>query len=63
MFRVRAIALCCIYAIWIASDAIAKGSQDKHSAEDVTVAMVRSVMVTTLWIVALELGSLILIYA
>jgi ABC-type multidrug transport system ATPase subunit/ABC-type transporter Mla maintaining outer membrane lipid asymmetry permease subunit MlaE len=63
VFRVRAVALCCIYALGIAGDAIAKGAQDKHSAEDVTVAMVRSVMVTTLWIVALELGSLVLIYA
>lgn len=63
VFRVRALALCCIYALGIAGDAIAKGAQEKHSAEDVTVAMVRSVMVTTLWIVALELGSLILIYA
>jgi thiamine transport system ATP-binding protein len=63
VFRVRAIALCCVYALGIAGDAIAKGSREKHAAEDVTVAMVRSVMVTTLWIVALELGSLVLIYA
>lgn len=63
VFRVRAILLCCLYALGIAGDAIAKGSREKHSSEDVTVAMVRSVMVTTLWIVALELGSLVLIYA
>jgi hypothetical protein len=63
VFRVRALGLSCVYALGIAGDAIAKGSRDKHSAEDVTVAMVRSVMVTTLWIVALELGSLVLIYA
>jgi ABC-type nitrate/sulfonate/bicarbonate transport system ATPase subunit/ABC-type transporter Mla maintaining outer membrane lipid asymmetry permease subunit MlaE len=63
VFRVRALGLCCVYALGIAGDAIAKGSRDKHSAEDVTVAMVRSVMVTTLWIVALELASLVLIYA
>ncbi|MFO7566484.1 MAG: ATP-binding cassette domain-containing protein [Enhygromyxa sp.] len=63
VFRVRALGLCCVYALGIAGDAIAKGSREKHSAEDVTVAMVRSVMVTTLWIVALELGSLVLIYA
>ena len=63
IFRVRAIGLCCVYALGIAGDAIAKGSREKHSAEDVTVAMVRSVMVTTLWIVALELGSLVLIYS
>ena len=63
VFRVRALGLCCVYALGIAGDAIAKGSREKHSAEDVTVAMVRSVMVTTLWIVALELGSLVLVYA
>jgi ABC-type multidrug transport system ATPase subunit/ABC-type transporter Mla maintaining outer membrane lipid asymmetry permease subunit MlaE len=63
IFRVRALGLCCVYALGIAGDAIAKGSREKHSAEDVTVAMVRSVMVTTLWIVALELGSLVLIYS
>jgi len=63
IFRVRALGLCCVYALGIAGDAIAKGSREKHSAEDVTVAMVRSVMVTTLWIVALELGSLVLVYS
>ncbi len=62
VFRVRALGLIFLYALGIAGDAIAKGSKDKHSAEDVTIAMVRSVMVTTLWIVALELGSLLLIY-
>lgn len=63
VFRVRALGLVGLYALGIAGDAIAKGSRDKHSAEDVTIAMVRSVMVTTLWIVALELGSLVWIYA
>lgn len=63
VFRVRALGLSCLYALGIAGDAIAKGSREKHSAEDVTVAMVRSVMVTTLWIVALELGSLVLVYS
>jgi ABC-type nitrate/sulfonate/bicarbonate transport system ATPase subunit/ABC-type transporter Mla maintaining outer membrane lipid asymmetry permease subunit MlaE len=63
VFRVRALGLIGLYALGIAGDAIAKGSKDKHSAEEVTIAMVRSVMVTTLWIVALELGSLLLIYA
>jgi thiamine transport system ATP-binding protein len=63
VFRLRALGLCCVYALGIAGDAIAKGSREKRSAEDVTVAMVRSVMVATLWIVALELGSLVLIYS
>lgn len=63
VFRVRALGLIGAYALGIAGDAIAKGSREKHSAEDVTIAMVRSVMVTTLWIVALELGSLLWIYS
>jgi hypothetical protein len=63
VFRLRALGLIAIYALGMAGDAIAKGARDKHAAEDVTVAMVRAVMVTTLWIVALELGSLVLIYS
>jgi ABC-type multidrug transport system ATPase subunit len=63
VFRVRALGLIGVYALGIAGDAIAKGARDKRSAEDVTVAMVRSVMVVTMWIVALELGSLVLIYS
>ncbi|MCA9696708.1 MAG: ABC transporter permease, partial [Myxococcales bacterium] len=63
VFRVRALALTILYALGMAGDAVAKGARDKHAAEDVTIAMVRGVMVTTSWIVALELGSLLLIYA
>lgn len=63
VFRLRALGLIALYALGMAGDAIAKGAEDKHAAEDVTVAMVRAVMVTTLWIVALELGSLVLIYS
>ena len=63
VFRRRAIGLLLVYAVGIAGDAVAKGSRDKHSAEEVTVAMVRSVMVATSWIVALELASLVLVYA
>lgn len=63
VFRVRALALIGIYALGMASDAVAKGARDKSASEDVTVAMVSSVMVVTLWIVALELGSLVLIYS
>lgn len=62
VFRVRALGLGLAYALGIASDAVAKGARDKHSAQDVTVAMVRSVMVVTAWIVTLELASLVLIY-
>ncbi|NVB38096.1 ATP-binding cassette domain-containing protein [Pseudenhygromyxa sp. WMMC2535] len=62
IFRERAAGLTLLYALGIAGDAVAKGSQDKRSAEAVTIAMVRSVMTTTSWIVALELLSLLLIY-
>ncbi|GEM_PF-358956 len=62
VFRVRALVLVALYALGIASDAVAEGAREKNSAQDVTVAMVRGVMVVTLWIVALELGSLVLIY-
>ncbi|MCA9691805.1 MAG: ATP-binding cassette domain-containing protein, partial [Myxococcales bacterium] len=63
VFRARALALVGVYALGIASDAIAKGAEEKSSAEAVTVAMVRSVMACTLWIVAIELVSLALVYA
>lgn len=51
-----------IYAVGISADAVAKGARDKHSAEAVTASMVRSVMASTLWIVALELLTLPLIF-
>ncbi len=58
----RAALLILIYAAGIASDAVAKGARDKSSAESVTVAMVRSVMACTMWIVAVELLSLFVLY-
>ena len=61
-FRVRALVLMVLYAGGIAADAIAKGSRDKTSADAVTAAMVASVMACTLWIVALELVSLVVLY-
>jgi ABC-type transporter Mla maintaining outer membrane lipid asymmetry permease subunit MlaE len=61
-FRVRAIVLAALYAGGIAADAVAKGSREKPSADAVTAAMVRSVMACTLWIVALELLSLLVLY-
>ena len=51
-----------LYAVGIAADAVAKGARDKHSAEAVTASMVRSVMASTLWIVALELLTLPLVF-
>lgn len=61
-FRVRALVLMVLYAGGIAADAIAKGARDKPSADAVTAAMVASVMACTLWIVALELVSLVVLY-
>ena len=51
-----------LYAVGISADAVAKGARDKHSAEAVTASMVRSVMASTLWIVALELLTLPLVF-
>ena len=50
-----------LYAVGISADAVAKGAREKHSAEAVTASMVRSVMASTLWIVALELLTLPLV--
>lgn len=61
-FRARALVLIGLYAGGIAADAVAKGASDKTSADAVTAAMVRSVMACTLWIVALELASLVVLY-
>ena len=58
----RAGLLLAIYAVGISADAVAKGARDKHSAEAVTASMVRSVMASTLWIVALELLTLPLVF-
>jgi ABC-type transporter Mla maintaining outer membrane lipid asymmetry permease subunit MlaE len=57
----RAGLLLAIYAVGISADAVAKGARDKDSAEAVTASMVRSVMASTLWIVALELLTLPLV--
>ena len=42
--------------------AVAKGAREKASAESVTAAMVRSVMACTLWVVVVELVSLLVVY-
>ena len=62
VFRARAVVLIVIYALGIASDAVAKGAREKASAESVTAAMVRSVMACTLWVVVVELVSLLVVY-
>lgn len=63
LFRSRAFWLVGLYAVGIGADGVAKGAREKSSAESVTVAMVRSVMAVTLWIVALELASLVFVYS
>jgi len=62
VFRARALVLVGIYALGIASDAVARGAREKTSAASVTAAMVRSVMACTLWVVAVELLSLLVVY-
>jgi phospholipid/cholesterol/gamma-HCH transport system permease protein len=60
-YVVRAVALCFIYAVGCASDAIARGDDPKETADDVTRAMTRSVISCTLWVAVLELVSLVLV--
>lgn len=60
-YVVRAVALCFIYAVGCASDAIARGDGPKETADDVTRAMTRSVISCTLWVAVLELVSLVLV--
>ncbi len=58
----RAGFLLSIYAVGISADAVAKGSRAKRSSDAVTVAMVASVMASTLWIVLLEMATLPLVF-
>ena len=62
-FLVRALWLCVLYAGGIASDVIAKANREKPSAESVTHAMTSSVVTATLWVVALELASALLLFS
>ena len=61
-YLVRAFALIGIYAVGIASDAVSRGDDPKDKADDVTRAMTRSVVSCTMWVVALELSSLVLLH-
>ncbi len=63
VFRSRGLWLACLYAVGIGADAVAKGAREKKSAESVTVSMVSSVMAVTVWIVGLELLSLVFVYS
>ncbi len=57
----RAALLVWIYAWGIASDVIAKGGADKREAEAVTRGMTASVVACTLWMVALELITVMVV--
>lgn len=58
-YTARAALLVWIYAWGIASDVVAKGGSNKREAEAVTRAMTASVVACTLWMVALELVTVI----
>jgi len=60
-YRVRAVALVLIYAVGIASDAIARADEPKEGADAVTRSMTKSVVYCTLMVVAWELVSLVLL--
>jgi ABC-type nitrate/sulfonate/bicarbonate transport system ATPase subunit/ABC-type transporter Mla maintaining outer membrane lipid asymmetry permease subunit MlaE len=58
----RAVWLLGIYGPGIAADVIARGSDLKVRSDDVTRAMTGSVVASTLWVVALELGTALLLF-
>jgi ABC-type nitrate/sulfonate/bicarbonate transport system ATPase subunit/ABC-type transporter Mla maintaining outer membrane lipid asymmetry permease subunit MlaE len=60
-YAVRAAFLVWIYAWGIASDVIAKGGADKPEADAVTRGMTASVVACTLWVVAWELATVVMI--
>jgi ABC-type nitrate/sulfonate/bicarbonate transport system ATPase subunit/ABC-type transporter Mla maintaining outer membrane lipid asymmetry permease subunit MlaE len=59
---VRAVFLIWIYAWGIASNVVAHGTADKRESDHVTRGMTRSVVGTTLWVVALELLTVVLVF-
>ncbi len=59
----RALFLVWIYAWGIASNIIAKGGASKESSDDVTRSMTASVVSCTLWMVSLELATVLWIFA
>jgi ABC-type transporter Mla maintaining outer membrane lipid asymmetry ATPase subunit MlaF/ABC-type transporter Mla maintaining outer membrane lipid asymmetry permease subunit MlaE len=62
-YAVRAAFLVWIYAWGIASDVVAKGGAAKPEADAVTRGMTASVVACTLWVVALELVTVIVVFA
>ncbi|MDF1562423.1 MAG: ATP-binding cassette domain-containing protein [Deltaproteobacteria bacterium] len=61
--QARAVWLLALYAPGIAADVIARGSDLKERSDDVTRAMTGSVVACTLWVVVLELGSALILFA
>lgn len=61
--RARAVWLFALYAPGIASDVVRRGTDLKRAADDVTRAMTGSVVASTLWVVALELLSALVLFA
>jgi ABC-type nitrate/sulfonate/bicarbonate transport system ATPase subunit/ABC-type transporter Mla maintaining outer membrane lipid asymmetry permease subunit MlaE len=59
---VRGLFLVWIYAWGVASDVVAKGGDDKPEADAVTHGMTRSVVACTLWVVAWELLSTVVVF-
>ena len=62
VYVARAAFLLWFYAWGIASNVLAMGSSHKRSSDDVTRSMTGSVVSATLWVVALELGSVLWIF-
>ncbi|HTM19817.1 MAG TPA: ATP-binding cassette domain-containing protein [Kofleriaceae bacterium] len=61
-YAVRAAMLVWVYAWGIASDVVAKGGAAKQEADDVTRGMTASVVACTLWMVAWELATVIVVF-
>ena len=61
--RNRALWLILLYGPGIAADVVHRGTDLKRRADDVTRAMTGSVVACTLWVVALELGSALILFA
>jgi ABC-type transporter Mla maintaining outer membrane lipid asymmetry permease subunit MlaE len=59
---VRGVFLIWIYAWGIASNVVAHGTADKREADHVTRGMTRSVVGATLWVVALELLTVLVVF-
>ncbi|MFT3694287.1 MAG: ATP-binding cassette domain-containing protein [Kofleriaceae bacterium] len=61
-YAVRALFLAWVYAWGIASDVVAKGGSAKAEADDVTRGMTASVVACTLWVVAWELITVVVVF-